>query len=79
MKNDTASDERADRPWRADDGTEWVFSPGLNIWTGWEDPLLILPWPLERQEGVWTMSPEEFAEAYPEYEPGSRDWTERRG
>ena len=40
----------------ADDGTEWVFSPGLDLWTGW----------MPGEDGVWTMTPDEFAKAYPE-------------
>ena len=40
----------------ADDGTVWVYSPELNIWTGWEPG----------EDGVWNMTPADFARFYPE-------------
>jgi len=57
--NDSKAVEAGDAPLTASDGTEWVFSPGLNLWTGW----------MPGEDGTWTMSPEEFAAAYSDVQP----------
>lgn len=55
--NATCVPPRPSEEWlRANDGTVWMYSPELGIWTGWEPG----------EEGVWTMQPEDFARFYPE-------------
>lgn len=49
--------------WDAGDGTRWIYSRGLNIWTGWE----------VGEDGVWTFTPEEFARLYPEAPDPAQD------
>lgn len=40
----------------ADDGTRWIYSPGLKIWNGYTPG----------DDGLWELGPEEMVEAYPE-------------
>lgn len=44
------------KPWTADDGTRWIYSAGLDIFTGW----------VPGEDGCWTLTPEQFREEYPD-------------
>ena len=43
-----------DVPWEAPNGTRWLHFPGLGEWTGWQPG----------EDGVWSLTEEEFAQAY---------------
>lgn len=44
-------------PWlKADDGTRWLFSPALRLWTGW----------MPGEDGSWYRDPAEMERTYPE-------------
>lgn len=45
-----------DLPWKAGDGTTWIYFPPTGEWTGW----------VEGEAGTWTYSTEEFRSIYPE-------------
>jgi len=49
----------SDTPWVAPDGTEWVFSPGLDVWGGWK----------RGDDAVQTATPAQFADRYPGWKP----------
>jgi len=49
----------SDAPWTAPDGTEWVFSPELDVWGGWK----------RGDDAVRTVTPAQFAERYPGWKP----------
>lgn len=43
--------------WQAPDGTEWLYSPEFDVWNGWQPG----------EDGLWELTPAEFAAAYPEH------------